>query len=101
MTTRTLQRSLVLVALAAGVSTVGCELIVDFDRSQIPVELPDEGRPDTGPRDDGAVVPTPDASEEDAGDAGEPDADAPPQIVDAAPDADADADAANDDDEQP
>ena len=42
MTTIKLRHSLLLVTIAAGV-LAGCELIVDFDRTQIPVAVLDSG----------------------------------------------------------
>jgi hypothetical protein len=80
---RTLQHTLVLVTIATGLFAGGCELIVDFDRTKIPVETIEAGPaldasslddastdPDTGTTDSGT-----DAAEtstaQDAGDAGD------------------------------
>jgi hypothetical protein len=41
-----IQKGLVLLTITAGVFAAGCELIVDFDRTKIPVETPDTGAPD-------------------------------------------------------
>src|SRR5687767_742216 len=37
-----IKKALVLVTIAAGALAVGCELIVDFDRTRIPVDVPPE-----------------------------------------------------------
>jgi hypothetical protein len=88
MKIRRLKKTFVLVTIASATLAIGCELIVDFDRTRIPSEAVDATLPD---------VALPEASTpDDAGD----DAEAPPQ--DAAPEADADtgddagADAADD-----
>jgi hypothetical protein len=80
-----IQKGLVLLTITAGVFAAGCELIVDFDRTKIPVEvneasIPDVNVPDTtspteagsdaGDASDGS------SSDDDAGDAGDADADA-------------------------
>jgi hypothetical protein len=82
-----IQKGLVLLTVAAGMFAVGCELIVDFDRTKIPVEvseasIPDANVPDTAIPAEGGAEAGPDA-EADA-DAGE--------ITDAADAADADTD---------
>ncbi len=84
-----IKKALVL-TIASSAFALGCELIVDFDRTKIPVEgaaeagtdatTPDTGAPDTGTPDTGAT----DAGT-DATDAGHDAADA----ADAADDADA------------
>jgi hypothetical protein len=113
------------VACAAIAATPGCELIVDFDRSKIPVsdaslpipdgQGPDDGstpdanpggNPDAGPDATGADATTDgappgddggDASPgEDAADSAAPDA-GPDAALDAAPDGAPDLDAASDD----
>lgn len=43
MKTSQLQKALILVSLVTGVLAAGCELIVDFDRTKIPVEAIDSG----------------------------------------------------------
>ena len=43
MKTIKVQKALILVSIAAGVLAAGCELIVDFDRTKIPVENIDSG----------------------------------------------------------
>ena len=43
----TIRKSLILVFVAS-IGALGCELIVDFDRSQIPVETLDATTPDAG-----------------------------------------------------
>jgi hypothetical protein len=83
MKTIKVQKALILVSIAGGVLAAGCELIVDFDRTKIPVENIDSGGmidaaslgdgalPDSGnPADTGADATT----QEDAGDAGTADA---------------------------
>jgi hypothetical protein len=86
MKTSKLQKGLVLVTITAGVFAVGCELIVDFDRTKIPVETTEASAADANvpegstvlPGDSGAgdadAEPTSDAdaeSPDDAGDAGD------------------------------
>jgi hypothetical protein len=84
MKTIKVQKALILVSIAAGVLAAGCELIVEFERTRIPVENIDSGglivaatvgvgaAVDAGnnPADTGADAP----AEEDAGDAGTADA---------------------------
>jgi hypothetical protein len=85
MKTSTMKKALVLVTVSSAFA-LGCELIVDFDRTKIPVEgaaetgvpdvsaaTPESGTPDTGAPVDGGQDAT-DAA--DAGDAGDADADA-------------------------
>lgn len=43
MKTIKVQKALILVSIATGVLAGGCELIVDFDRTKIPVETVDSG----------------------------------------------------------
>ena len=77
-----IQKGLVVLTVIAGMFTVGCELIVDFDRTKIPVEvseasIPDVNIPETtttneaGPDAEPDAGPDADASEpsDDAGDA--------------------------------
>lgn len=90
MKTRTLKRSLVLVTLAAGTLAIGCELIVDFDRSKIPVELPDGPVVDAAGGDD-AIAPIDEAGVD--AEAPEEDAEAPEEDAGADAEADADTDA--------
>lgn len=78
-----LQKALVLVTIASGALAVGCELIVDFDRTKIPAETVDASVPDAGHSD--AIAPV-----VDAGPDAEPDAETP---EDGGLDAEADADA--------
>jgi len=65
-----IQQGLVLVTVIAAMFAAGCELIVDFDRTQIPVETSDSAVPDVNIPDTGV---TPDAGGEGGaeGDAGE------------------------------
>lgn len=66
-----IQQGLVLGILGAMMFLAGCELIVDFDRTKIPVETPDTGLPDVAipiGTDAGADASTSDASS-DASDA--------------------------------
>jgi hypothetical protein len=81
-----LNRILVVVSVMSAFAALGCELIVDFDRTRIPVEVT-EGGPEGGASDasnDGpATSDAGDAAPADASDAGE-DADA--GIADAATD---------------
>ena len=46
MKTSKIQKGLVLLSLTAGMFAVGCELIVDFDRTKIPVETTEASVPD-------------------------------------------------------
>jgi hypothetical protein len=75
-----IQKGLVFVTIASGALAVGCELIVDFDRTKIPVEVTEAAVPDAGA----------------LGDAGKPTTDADAAVgteagpSDAASDADAD-----------
>lgn len=70
------QKGLVLLTVTAGMLAVGCELIVDFDRTKIPVETPEASVPDvlvpetSVPTEAGADG---EAPEGDAGDAGDAD----------------------------
>ena len=41
-----IQKALVLMTISVGVFAAGCELVVDFDRTKIPVELSDAAIPD-------------------------------------------------------
>jgi hypothetical protein len=86
MKLRKIRKGIVFVA-AAGVLGLGCELIVDFDRTLIPIEGSDSAPP-TGDGSTDAPIDTnqPDTSLPDAADA---DADA---AVDASDASDADAD---------
>jgi len=43
MKTIKLQKALLLVSLGAGLLAAGCELVVDFDRTKIPVDIADSG----------------------------------------------------------
>jgi hypothetical protein len=79
MKTIKVQKALILVSIAAGVLAAGCELIVDFDRTKIPVENIDSGGMiDAASLGDGAVFDSGNngdtgadaAGEEDASDAG-------------------------------
>ena len=63
-----IQKGLVLATVIAAMFAVGCELIVDFDRTQIPVDTGDSSVPDVNVPDTGA---TPDAGDEGGADAGE------------------------------
>lgn len=76
-----IQKGLFFATIAAGVLAVGCELIVDFDRTKIPVDGADAtgtdtGVPDTGAEEDAGETPDADAGEAPDADAGESDADA-------------------------
>ena len=57
-----IKKGLVLVGILSGMLVAGCELIVDFDRTRIPVGTADVNVPDATP-----PVPTTDASPTDAG----------------------------------
>ena len=78
-----IQKGLVVLTVIAGMFTVGCELIVDFDRTKIPVEISEASIPDvnipesTTPTEAGtdAEPETPDADAGDLPDAGDADAD--------------------------
>jgi hypothetical protein len=64
-----LTRGLVLATIASGVFAVGCELIVDFDRTRIPVEaseasIPDGSLPETSTGEGGALDAAPDATDD-------------------------------------
>lgn len=80
MKIRRIQKGLVLVTLTTGVLAAGCELIVDFDRTKIPVEISEASIPDVvipetstptpeAGADADATAPDADASEPDAADA--------------------------------
>lgn len=60
-----IQKGLLLASIACGVLAVGCELIVDFDRTRIPSELAEASVPDANLAE--ASVPARDGG--DAGDA--------------------------------
>lgn len=73
-----IQKGLVLLTVTAGMLAVGCELIVDFDRTKIPVETPEASVPDvlvpetSVPTEGGAEAgPDSEAPEGDGGDAGD------------------------------
>lgn len=81
------RKGLVLVSMASAL-VLGCELIVDFDRTLIPVEDAGTVVPDTGVPETGADVEQPDAAPD-----ADPDADAALPDGDAdLPDGDADTD---------
>lgn len=44
-----IHKGLLLIAMASGAGAIGCELIVDFDRTRIPVDTTEASIPDTGP----------------------------------------------------
>jgi hypothetical protein len=82
-----IKKGLILVSIAAGALAVGCELIVDFDRTKIPVEeTPETSIPDAnlletstpvqdaGDAGDTGTDAQQDAGGEDAGDAGDAEA---------------------------
>jgi len=79
MKTNKLQKRLVLLTLLSGMFAVGCELIVDFDRTKIPVEVSEASVPDanvsetTAP---GAEAGADGSAEGDAGETADADADA-------------------------
>ena len=90
--TTQLTKALILVTVVSGVLAAGCELIVDFDRTKIPVEPVDAGLIDAAGFDEGGIINPEDAGDgsteaateeagADAGDAGDAgsDADAAPQ----------------------
>jgi hypothetical protein len=83
-----IKKGLILVTIVSGTLAVGCELIVDFDRTKIPVETTEASVPD-------ATTPE-EASSEAGAEAGDADATTPVADADAgaqgAQDADADAD---------
>lgn len=65
--TKTVQKGLLLVLLASA-AIVGCELLVDFDRTKIPVEVTETGPadsslPDTSTFDTGTDAPGVDAAD--------------------------------------
>lgn len=83
MTITKIQKGLVFTIISLGVFAAGCELIVDFDRTRIPIEVPETGASDAAP--DSTTAPpdaAPDATttdadaapESDAGDGGDEDA---------------------------
>ena len=55
-TTFKLHKALILVTLTCGAMAAGCELIVDFDRTKIPVEAVDSGLLDAAALNDGAII---------------------------------------------
>lgn len=64
-----IKQSLLVITIFTGVFAVGCELIVDFDRTKIPVEVNEASIPDV-------VVPETSTPAEAGTDAGAADADA-------------------------
>ena len=71
-----IQKGLILTTIAAGVLAAGCELIVDFDRTRIPVEVaeasvPDANVPDTSTTVDAAADADAEPGDADAGDIGD------------------------------
>jgi hypothetical protein len=86
MTHNKIQKFLVLVTLSAGVFAAGCELIVDFDRTKIPVEVTEASVADSSPGSDSA--PASDGATDAAVEADATPEASPPS--DAASDADAD-----------
>jgi len=82
MKSRKITKALVLASIAAGTFVAGCELVVDFDRTKIPVDLTEASVVDANVAETGVLI---EAGSDDAGDAGDAD------ITDAATDADADA----------
>lgn len=77
MTITKIQKGLVLAILTTGLCAAGCELIVDFDRTRIPIEdagtsVPDattDGAPGTDAGTDATDESDADAADLDAGDA--------------------------------
>jgi len=83
MKSRKITKALVLASIVAGTFVAGCELVVDFDRTKIPVDVSEASVVDANTAETGVVI-TDDAGDaEAAGDAA--------TIHDAATDADADA----------
>ena len=80
MKSRKITKALVLASIIAGTFVAGCELVVDFDRTKIPVDVSEASVVDANTADTGVLIEA--GPEDDAGDAG---------ISDAATDADADA----------
>lgn len=85
MKIRHIKKGLVLLTIASGMFAVGCELIVDFDRTKIPVDVTEASVPDSSTTNDGA---TSDAGNEAAADADATTADADATVADADADAD-------------
>ncbi len=85
MKIRHIKKGLVLLTIASGMFAVGCELIVDFDRTKIPVDVNEASVPDSSTTNDGA---TNDAGNEAAADADATTADADATVADADADAD-------------
>ena len=81
-----IQKGLVLISMSAGMFAVGCELIVDFDRTKIPVEITEASIPDVVTP-DGYVPIDASGTETSTADA---DAGSTVDAADAADDADAD-----------
>jgi hypothetical protein len=65
----------VLLVVAAGTLVLGCELVVDFDRTKIPVEGSDSATPTTEAGADASTDAPADTNQPDAVDAGEDAAD--------------------------
>jgi hypothetical protein len=78
-----IQKGLVLTTITTGVFLAGCELIVDFDRTKIPVEISEAAPGDANVQE--TAPPTGDGGGDGGADAGETDA------ADAGGDADAEA----------
>ncbi len=79
MKSRKITKGLVLASIVAGTFVAGCELVVDFDRTKIPVDVSEASVVDANTAETGTVI-TDDAGD-DAGDAS--------VITDAGSDADA------------
>ena len=84
MKSRKITKALVLASIVAGTFVAGCELVVDFDRTKIPVDVSEASVIDANTADTGTGI-TDDAATDagDAGDAGDA------SITDAGSDADA------------
>jgi len=82
MKSRKTTKALVLASIAAGTFVAGCELVVDFDRTKIPVDVSEASVVDANIPETGVLI---EAGSDDAGDGGDG------GITDAATDADADA----------
>ncbi len=80
MNARRFRNAILLLGLAAGGALVGCELIVDFDRTKIPIEdagnTSDAVSPSDGQSDAPVVPPGGGDASEDSGDSGNDAADA-------------------------
>lgn len=71
MKTRNITKALLLATIVAGTFLAGCELIVDFDRTRIPVDVSEASVADANVAETSTPAPDASDSDDDAGDAGD------------------------------